>query len=175
MLKRGVGLPTEINKCYACILTAFRIQQVFALVDLIQACHRLTVSAAECSGIISSQAVGDAVSSFSISVTSGHLKEDYLQLSLDAGQENDSPNASPKPSCSFMTLDLRQVSASISESGKNVRMFLENILSFVKEHLMSKPLVMAVAAAAEQEGHNDAEGIQEGFLMLCEVRRTGQG
>lgn len=156
----------------------FIFSQVFALVDLIQACHRLTVSAAEHSGILSRQAVEDAVSSFSVSATSEHLKADYLQLDLDAGQKKDSSNAPQKLSCSFMTLDLRQVFASLSESGEDVRMvgiFVGTLLSFVKGHLMSKPLVMAVAAAAEQEGHDDAEGIQEGFLMLCEVRRTGHG
>lgn len=117
------------------------------------------------------------MSSFSVSVTSEHSEADYLQLDLDAGQNPDSSNAPPKLSSSFMTLDLRQVLTSLSESGKDVGMvgkFVGNLLSFVKGHLISKPLVMAVAAAAEQEGHGNAEGIQEGFLMLCEVRHIGQ-
>ena len=47
--------------------------------------------------------------------------------------------------------------------------FLENVLAFVRDHLVSKPLLMTVAASAERDGEPGGDGVQEGFLLLCEV------
>lgn len=72
---------------------------------------------------------------------------------------------------SFMTLDLKSLTKG---EGSTVPMkrpgpLIEKMLSFVRDHLVSKPLLMTVAAAAERSDVED-EGVQEGFLLLCEVK-----
>ena len=67
-------------------------------------------------------------------------------------------------------MDLRALSESTTAMGN----FLEEVLAFVRDHLVSRPLVMAVAAAAERgangKGESEDKIIQQGFLLLCEVR-----
>ncbi|CAM9381439.1 unnamed protein product [Ectocarpus fasciculatus] len=155
--------------------------QVRTLVGLVQACHRLSVSAAERSGSISGQALDEAVECFvedAAATAEGEdqVKTDYLQLPLVQRElARDKKTSSP----AFMTMDLRALSEEDSKgdiNGENekgmVGIFLESVLSFVRDHLVSRPLVMAVAAAAERgadgKGESEDEGIQEGFLLLCE-------
>ncbi|CAM9545090.1 unnamed protein product [Scytosiphon promiscuus] len=171
--------------------------QVKTLVGLVQSCHRLSVNAAERSGDLSGQAREDAVECF---VEDGYPETDYMQLPLE--QQRAAPPAgsgggpvSRKPAASFMTVDLRallpEVSAADTTAANEQRMddddddddsvrahrivlrsFLEETLAFVRDHLVSRPLLMAVAAAAERgadaRGQSEEEGIQEGFLLLCE-------
>ncbi|CBJ49062.1 conserved unknown protein [Ectocarpus siliculosus] len=146
--------------------------QVRTLVGLVQACHRLSVSAAERSGSLSGQALDEAVECFvedSAASEKGEdqLKTDYLQLPLVQQEPARDKKAS---SPAFMTMDLRALSE--EDSKYMAGNFLELVLSFVRDHLVSRPLVMAVAAAAERgadgKGLSEDEGIQEGFLLLCE-------
>lgn len=151
------------------------------LVGLVQACHRLSVSAAERSGSLSGQALDEAVECFieDPAVTEGEAgRPDYLQLPLVQQEPAGNKKAS---SPVFMTMDLRALSegsrkhdADADNEEGMAGSFLELVLSFVRDHLVSRPLVMAVAAAAERgadgKGENGDEGIQEGFLLLCEVR-----
>ncbi|CAM9932769.1 unnamed protein product, partial [Ectocarpus sp. 13 AM-2016] len=152
--------------------------QVRTLVGLVQACHRLSVSAAERSGSLSGQALDEAVECFvehSAANEKGEdqSKADYLKLPLVQQEPARDKKAS---SPAFMTMDLRALCEEDSKHGaEKERMtenFLESVLSFVRDHLVSRPLVMAVAAAAERgadgKGLSEDEGIQEGFLLLCE-------
>ncbi|CAM9439904.1 unnamed protein product [Ectocarpus sp. 6 AP-2014] len=146
--------------------------QVRTLVGLVQACHRMSVSAAERSGSLSGQALDEAVECFVGDAAANEkgedqLKTDYLQLPL-VQQEPARDKKASTPA--FMTMDLRALS---EEDSKHMAgNFLELVLSFVRDHLVSRPLVMAVAAAAERgadgKGLSEDEGIQEGFLLLCE-------
>ncbi|CAM9340670.1 unnamed protein product [Ectocarpus sp. 12 AP-2014] len=153
--------------------------QVRTLVGLVQACHRLSVSAAERSGSLSGRALDEAVECFvedSAADETGEdpLKTDYLQLPL-AQQEPARDKKASRPA--FMTMDLRALCEEDSKHDAEKKdgmtgIFLESVLSFVRDHLVSRPLVLAVAAAAERgadgKGLSEDEGIQEGFLLLCE-------
>lgn len=112
---------------------------------------------------------------------SGRDQPDYLKLPLDQSSTGDDQNVSPDPAApAFMTMDLQALSedsdadkAKTKHTAENVMgKFLEEILAFVRDHLVSRPLLMVVAAAAERsaDGKGEDEGIQEGFLLLCEVR-----
>lgn len=143
--------------------------QVKALFGLVQACHRLTVDTARRSRRLSGTALEDALESFT---TAGAGEDDFLKLPL----ERNAKTASLQ-STAFMTLDLKALfriaqpgSKSDAEMSDIVKSFVGVVLSFVRFHLASKPLVKSVAAAAESgEPEKDQEGIQEGFLLLCEV------
>ncbi|CAM9175365.1 unnamed protein product [Ectocarpus sp. 12 AP-2014] len=153
--------------------------QVRTLVGLVQACHRLSVSAAERSGSLSGQALDEVVECFvedSAANEKGEdqSKADYLKLPLVQQEPARDKKAS---SPAFMTMDLRALCKEdgIHDAEKEEGMtgiFLESVLSFVRDHLVSRPLVMAVAAAAERgadgKGSSEDAGIQEGFLLLCE-------
>lgn len=177
-------------------------KKVRTLVGLVQSCHRLCVNAAERSGDLSGQALDDAVECFGEGMTASlgrqdralHKGADYLQLPLEQRlSEASSGSDASKPAAAFLTMDLRaflhqsspaDASAAareeMDEDENNdaikvvVRNFLEETLAFVRDHLVSRPLLMAVAAAAERgadsKGESEDEGIQEGFLLLCEVR-----
>lgn len=138
------------------------------------------MSAAERSVSLSGHALDQAVECFvkdSAANEKGEdqSKTDYLQLPL-AQQEPVLDKKASSPA--FMTLDLRALAEedrkhdAEKEQGMAGK-FLESVLSFVRDHLVSRPLVMAVAAAAERgadgKGLSEDEGIQEGFLLLCEV------
>lgn len=156
---------------------------------LVQTCHRLSVSTAERSGKLSGQSLKDAIDCFAQDLADGEEgKVDYLHLSLERPREaagNTKNTAAP----AFMTMDLRSLSdvhvpgdaagakKKAAREGKGGGKFLEEVLVFVRDHLVSRPLLMAVAAAAERgangKGEIEGAGIQEGFLLLCMVR-TGQ-
>eukprot|EP00903_Cladosiphon_okamuranus_P012984 g12116.t2 len=158
--------------------------QVRTLVGLLQTSHRLSVNTAERCGKLSGQSLKDAIGCFAQdSVHAEEGKVDYLQLSLEQPQEataTESTKTAPAPA--FMTMDLRALSdvpgdaegAKKKAERAGMGKFLEGILAFVRNHLVSRPLVMAVAAAAERgangmgERESQDEGIQEGFLLLCE-------
>lgn len=172
--------------------------QVRALVGLVQACRRLSVFTAEKSGSLSGSALEDALEQLTPAAEDdggGQVQEKeagYLNLSLDqtkAGEEQradgDTSKSSPGLKNTFMTMDLRALgelsnvevvkksnggegdvdrAASVVEG-----VFLETVLAFVRDHLVSKPLLMTVAASAERDGEAGGDGVQEGFLLLCEV------
>lgn len=150
------------------------------LVGLVQACHRLSVNTAERFGDLSEQSLKDALECFGQEPRSAADKLYYLKLSLD--QESTGGGSSTSPDSSlpvFMTMDLQSLSENFGDAGVNAKnvaggmgIFVEQLLAFVRDHLVSRPLVMAVAAAAERsaDGKGEDEGIQEGFLLLCEVR-----
>lgn len=155
---------------------------------LVQACHRLSVNTAQVSGIVSGQALDDAVESFNAPDSEeGSSKVDYMNLPLqERGELGGTRNTPGSNSRAFMAMELRGLAelsdAEAKASGgdkaaraeKVVGIFLEKILVFVREHLVSRPLLMTVAAAAERErggtGGKGGEGVQERFLFLCEVR-----
>lgn len=159
---------------------------------LVQACHRLSVSTAERSGKLSGQSLEDCIECFAQDTTRDEEgKMDYLQLSLEQPQEV-SGTSKKLPSPAFMTMDLRALSdadvggdaegAKKKQSGRvevefEVGNFLEEVLGFVRDHLVSRPLLMAVAATAERgangRGGSEDEGIQEGLILLCEVCTSG--
>lgn len=105
-------------------------------------------------------------------------------LSLDLSLDHTS-KSSPGSKNAFMTMDLRALAelseAEVKKSGGAgggevdraaaviQGVFLEKVLAFVRDHLVSKPLLMTVAASAEREGEAGGDGVQEGFLLLCEV------
>lgn len=145
--------------------------QVKALVGLVQACHRISVETARRSRRLSGTPLEGALASFS---TTGAGDDDYMNLPL----EHNGTIASLQSSAAFMTMDLKALARIAQPESKpdggmseNVaEKFLEVALSFVRDHLGSRPLVTSVAAAAEAgEQKKDEEGIQEGFLLLCEV------
>lgn len=148
---------------------------------LVQACHRLSVSTAESSGKLSGHSLEDAVERFTQdSANDEAATADYLMLPLEQHQEATGGSKSTPPPAAFMTMDLRALSgvpgdAEGTKEPEKTGMggFLEEMLAFVRDHLVSRPLVMAVAAAAERgangKGESEDEGIQEGFLLLCEV------
>lgn len=149
---------------------------------LVQACHRLSVSNAERSGKLSGQSLEDAVDWFTQDLANDEEgKVDYLKLSLEQHQEA-SGRAKNAPAPAFMTMDLRALSnvsgdangAKKKDQTEGMGNFLEKVLTFVRDHMASRPMLMAVAAAAERgankKGESEDEGIQEGFLLLCEVR-----
>lgn len=136
-----------------------------------QACHRLSVDTAKRSRRLSGTPLEGALESFT---TSGAGDDDYMSLPL-AGELR---AASSNSGAAFMTMDLKAlmvVSEAESQAGGRaaasvVGSFLEVVLSFVRDHLGSRSLVMSVAAAAEAgDKKKDEEAIQEGFLLLCEV------
>lgn len=145
--------------------------QVKALVGLVQACHRLSVDSARRSRRLSGTPLEGALESFTIT---GAGDDDYMNLPL----EHNATTASLQSSTAFMTMDLKAL-AMVTQPESNpgggmpedvVENFLEVVLSFVRDHLGSRPLVTSVAAAAEAgEVKKDERGIQEGFLLLCEV------
>lgn len=150
------------------------------LVGLVQTCHRLSVSTAERFGKLPGKSLEDAVEGFTQdSGNDAEGKMDYLKLSLGQHQ-GATGNAKSAPALAFMTMDLRALSdvlgdADGGEKKGRVGSFLEEVLEFVRDHLVSRPLLMAVAAAAERgangkKGESVDEEIQEGFLLLCEVR-----
>lgn len=145
--------------------------QVRTLVGLVQACHRLSVNSAERSGDLHGHPLEDAVESFGQDLPSERDKLDYLKLPLKRKSTGGDNNASE-----FMTMDLQALSVDTGDDGTKdvdevMGKFLTGLLTFVRDHLMSRPLLMAVAAAAERsaDGKGEDEGIQEGFLLLCEV------
>lgn len=161
-------------------------RKVKTLVGLVQTCHRLSVSTAERSGKLSGQSLEDIVGCFaqdSADDDEEGRKVDYLQLSLEQSQET-TGNAKNTPAPAFMTMNLRALSgipgdgdaegAKEKAAREGMGSFLEELLAFVRDHLVSRPLLMAVTAAAERgangKGESRDEGIQEGFLLLCEVR-----
>lgn len=106
---------------------------------------------------------------------------DYLKLPLDQESTGDDKNASSGSTApAFMIMDLQALwedsggndAKTTGTAEKVMGNFLEEILTFVRDHLVSRPLLTVVAAAAERsaDGKGDDEGIQEGFLLLCEVR-----
>eukprot|EP00752_Nemacystus_decipiens_P002133 g2034.t1 len=155
--------------------------QVRTLVGLVQTCHRLSVSTAERSGKLSGQSLEDAVECFAQDSGDHEAgKVDYLQLPLWQPPEVIGATKNPRTP-PFMMMDLGALSVAPgggdAEGDKKVSSevmgkFLEEVLAFVRDHLVSKPLLMAVAAAAERgangKGETEDEEIQEGFLLLCE-------
>lgn len=148
-----------------------------ALVGLVQACHRLSVHAASLSGNFSGQGLEDAIDAFVNPDVEEETEDvDYMNLPLGV-QPKDEKKPSSGPCPTFMSIDLRAL-LSASKTGDDVNlneMFLEKTLSFVRDHLLSKPLLMAVATAADRAERDPArsseadEEVQEGFLLLCEV------
>lgn len=175
--------------------------QVTTLHKLLQACHRLLVRTAERSGDVSGAVLEGAVASFGTAKTAaekshsvGHT-DDFMKISLEMNGITDpstTTSLSATPSPAFMMLDLDMLSRGDSagievedvvskeerkeemDSG-SVGVFSETVLAFVRDHLVSKPLLMAIAAVDEERkgdgnGSVGGEQIQEGFLLLCEVR-----
>lgn len=181
---------------FSSLTTLPTIMKVAMLFRLVQACHGLTAEAGLRSGDLSGSAVDDAVGC--LPIISRGADNMSMILSLDPEAEVGQP-FSQSSSPTFMALDLhalyeitdkpteKKIKSGSRDRDENsndtgsrpstLGPFLENILVFVREHLLSKPLLMAVATVEENrdgsEGCNvvgDPEKIQEGFLMLCEVR-----
>lgn len=164
-----------------------------------QACRRLSVFTAEKSGSLSGRSLEDALEQLSSATDDGggQVQEKdggYLSLDLSLDQTRaaaeeqaggDTSKSSPGSKNAFMTMDLRALAelseAEVKKSGGGgggevdrvaaitQGVFLEKVLAFVRDHLVSKPLLMTVAASAEREGEAGGDGVQEGFLLLCEV------
>lgn len=174
----------------ACVCLYFVRSQVRALVGLVQACRRLSVFSAEKSGSLTGSALEDALKQLSPAYNggggkaqekeAGYLNLKLSQTSADEETGGDKTTASLGSKNAFMTMDLKSLAelseAEVVKSGGDDRavpivlgIFLEMILAFVRDHLVSKPLLMTVAASAERDGEAGGDGVQEGFLLLCEV------
>lgn len=150
--------------------------------SLVQACHRLAANTAESAGEISGAPLAEAVNPFATTpanncdVRSDRL--DYMMLPLEEDGDTATGAPSSKSVPAFMTLDLKALAPRSSADhaehgalagGTNVGQFLETMLVFVRDHLTSKPLLMSVAAEAQGGDAHAEDGVQEGFLLLCEV------
>lgn len=162
------------------------------MVKLVQVCHRLVVMSAKRSGALEGRAYEDAVGAVTSVGMDGHQADEsegddtFSTLVLDGGS-----NAELfPPSKPFLCLDLASVLRGLevecadedrveerSRSG-GLGAFLEVLLGFVRDHLVSKNFLSTAAAFSEQGGaeHPDeTDGLQETFVMMCEVSILIQG
>lgn len=160
---------------------------------LVQACHRIIVRTAEEYKALRKHAFREAVqaATSALGVEAVDMEdrtyEGFLRLDVRLDPKTLGPSEADD---SFMSLDLGTVWTSLQRkkgdargavtsrsSSNSISLYLGTLLSFVKEHLVSKQLVGTIAIISEAEERaeesrkkDSAEGIQEGFLLLCEVR-----